>query len=394
MVGYRLMSVFDVFRMKKRNAAPVALWLTDTECPVGYVPMDKCPEIVTACRKIASLIGSITIYLKNNTADGDVRIINELSRAIDIEPMPNMTRSTWMEAIVMNLLLYGKGNSIVIPHTYQGYLESLEPISADRVTFLPEGRREYKVAIDGRARPSQSVLHFVYNPDKTYLWKGQGMTVVLKDLAQNLKQAATTEQAFMRSEYKPSIIVKVDALTDEFASPEGRAKLIESYIKPAHPGDPWLIPAEQFSIEQVKPLTLADLAISDTVTMDKKMVAAILGVPPYVVGAGEYNRDEWNMFIQTTVMTICKSISSELTKKLIIKPEWYLEFNVWSLIDYDLQAMSNVLLAGSDRGFVNGDEWRDRMHMSPAGLKDYRVLENYIPTDMSGKQKKLVQDED
>ena len=392
-----MMSVFDFFRKRqKRDMSSVAFWLTDFDdsCPEGYTRLDRNPEIVTACRKIASLIGSITIYLMNNTSDGDVRIVNELSRAIDIEPMPNMTRSTWMEAIVMNMLLYGKGNSIVIPHTFKGYLQSLEPVSADRVSFIPEGYREYKVMVDGISRRSDRVLHFVFNPDKHYLWKGQGVTVILKDLAGNLKQAMETEKAFMRSEYKPSIIVKVDALVDEFSSPEGRSKLIDSYVKPAHKGDPWIIPAEQFSVEQVKPLTLADLAISDTVKLDKKMIAAILGVPAYVVGAGEYRRDEWNNFVQTTVMTICKSIASELTKKLIIKPEWYLQFNVWSLLDYDLQAMSNVLLAGSDRGFVNGDEWRDRMHMSPAGLKEYRVLENYIPTDMSGKQKKLVQDED
>ena len=392
-----MMSVFDFFRKRqKRDMSSVAFWLPDFDdsCPEGYTRLDRNPEIVTGCRKIASLIGSITIYLMNNTSDGDVRIVNELSRAIDIEPMPNMTRSTWMEAIVMNMLLYGKGNSIVIPHTFKGYLQSLEPVSADRVSFIPEGYREYKVMVDGISRRSDSVLHFVFNPDKHYLWKGQGVTVILKDLAGNLKQAMETEKAFMRSEYKPSIIVKVDALVDEFSSPEGRSKLIDSYVKPAHKGDPWIIPAEQFSVEQVKPLTLADLAISDTVKLDKKMIAAILGVPAYVVGAGEYRRDEWNNFVQTTVMTICKSIASELTKKLIIKPEWYLQFNVWSLLDYDLQAMSNVLLAGSDRGFVNGDEWRDRMHMSPAGLKEYRVLENYIPTDMSGKQKKLVQDED
>lgn len=392
-----MMSVFDFFRKRqKRDMSSVAFWLPDFDdsCPEGYTRLDRNPEIVTACRKIASLIGSITIYLMNNTSDGDIRIVNELSRAIDIEPMPNMTRSTWMEALVMNMLLYGKGNSIVIPHTFKGYLQSLEPVSADRVSFIPEGYREYKVMVDGISRRSDSVLHFVFNPDKHYLWKGQGVTVILKDLAGNLKQAMETEKAFMRSEYKPSIIVKVDALVDEFSSPEGRSKLIDSYVKPAHKGDPWIIPAEQFSVEQVKPLTLADLAISDTVKLDKKMIAAILGVPAYVVGAGEYRRDEWNNFVQTTVMTICKSIASELTKKLIIKPEWYLQFNVWSLLDYDLQAMSNVLLAGSDRGFVNGDEWRDRMHMSPAGLKEYRVLENYIPTDMSGKQKKLVQDED
>jgi len=43
---------------------------------------------------------------------------------------------------------------------------------------------------------------------------------------------------------------------------------------------------------------------------------------------------------------------------------------------------------------VNGDEWRARINLTPAGLTEYRVLENYIPTDMSGKQKKLVQDGD
>ena len=384
------MSFFNFKKRQKRNNGSIAYWISGGEgCPCGYTPLDKCPEIVTACRRIAQLIGSTTIYLMNNTADGDVRIVNELSRAIDIEPMPNMTRSTWMEAIVMNLLLYGKGNSIVVPHTYQGYIESLEPIAADRVTFQPIGRRDYKVQIDGKERSSSSVLHFVYNPDKEYLWKGQGVTTTLKDIAGNLKQAAETEKAFMSSEYKPSIIVKVDALTDEFSSPEGRQKLLESYAKPARPGDPWLIPAEQFSVDQVKPLTLADLAINDSVTINKKMVAAILGVPAYIVGAGDYNKDEWNAFIQSTVMAICKAIASELTKKLILNPAWYLMFNVWSLMDYDLATVSNVLLAGADRGYVNGDEWRDRMHMSPAGLKDYKILENYIPYDMSGNQKKL-----
>ena len=390
MVGRDMMPFFNFRKKQKRSNGSIAYWIGGGEgCPCGYTTLDKNPEIVTACRKIAQLIGSTTIYLMNNTTDGDVRIINELSRAIDIEPMPNMTRSTWMEAIVMNLLLYGKGNSIVVPHTYQGYLESLEPIAADRVGFMPIGRRDYKVQIDGKERSSSSVLHFVYNPDKEYLWMGQGVTTSLKDIANNLKQATETEKAFMASEYKPSIIVKVDALTDEFSSPEGRQKLLDSYAKPARAGDPWLIPAEQFSVEQVKPLTLADLAINDSVTINKKMVAAILGVPPYIVGAGDYNKDEWNAFIQSTIMSICKAIASELTKKLILNPSWYLMFNVWSLMDYDLSTVSNVLLAGADRGYVNGDEWRDRMHMSPAGLKEYKILENYIPYDMSGNQKKL-----
>lgn len=388
------MKLFKRFN-KTRDRTNVGLWLRDGDiCCTGYTSLDHNPEIMTACRKIAQLIGATTIYLMSNTADGDERIINELSRLIDIEPMSTMTRQTWMEGIVMNLLLYGRGNAVVVPHTYGGYIQSLEPISAERVSFQPIGYRDYKIQIDSVPRDPSSILHFVYNPDKTYLWKGRGVNVSLRDIADNLKQAAKTEKAFMASEYKPSIIVKVDALTEEFSSPEGRDRLLESYVKPSETGQPWLIPAEQFDVTQVKPLTLADLAINDTVQLDKRMVAAILGVPPFVVGVGEYNKDEWNAFINSTIMTLCKSIAAELTKKLIINPAWYLQFNVWSLRDYDLKTVSDVLLAGADRGYVNGDEWRDRMHMSPAGLKEYHVLENYIGWEYVNKQKKLVQNED
>lgn len=375
---------------KRSRSTPIALWLNDSDlCCPGYTKLSDNPEIQTACLRIAELIGSMTIHLIANTDKGDTRIINELSRMIDITPNGNMTRMQWMTSIVMNMLLYGKGNAIVVPHTYEGMLRSLEPISASRVSFEPIGYRDYRVNIDGVSRDPANLMHFAYNPDSTYLWKGQGVTVTLKDVANNLKQAQKTENAFMASEWKPSIIVKVDALTDEFASPEGRQKLLESYVKPSQNGEPWLIPAEQFSVEQVRPLTLADLAINDTVTLDKKTVASVIGVPAFLLGVGEFKRDEWNSFIQTKVRAIALIIEQELTRCLILNPKWYLHLNYWSLIDYDITAVSQVMLAGADRGFVNGDEWRDRMHMAPAGLKEYKVLENYIPYDMSGNQNKL-----
>ena len=77
----------------------------------GYTSLDQNPEIITACRTIAELIGSMTIHLMANTDKGDTRVINELSRAIDINPISTMTRSHWMEAIVMNLLLHGEGKN-------------------------------------------------------------------------------------------------------------------------------------------------------------------------------------------------------------------------------------------------------------------------------------------
>ena len=374
-----------------------ALWLSGDEiCYPGYTRLCDIPEIQTACLRIAELIAGMTIYLMENTSEGDKRIVNELSRKIDIEPCDTMTRMQWMTAIVMNMLLYGKGNSVVVPHTYKGILQSLEPIAASRVEFQPKANsyREYRILIDNQPRDPADVMHFAYNPDPTYLWKGRGVTVTLKDIAGNLKQAERTKSAFLSSEWKPSVIIKVDSTSEIFRDKEKRDKFLESYIRPTVEGAPWLIPAEQIQVETVKPLTLADLAIKDTVELDKRTVASVVGVPPYLLGVGEFDREEWNSFVQTRIKTIAQIIQQEMTRALIVSPKWYLILNYWSLVDYDLKTVSDVLLAGSDRGFVNGDEWRDRMHMAPAGLTEYRVLENYIPSDMSGKQKKLIQEGD
>lgn len=373
---------------------PIALWFTDGDeitCK-GYTSLADNPEIMAACHKIAELIGSLTIYLMANTERGDQRVINELSRKIDIDPEMHMTRSTWVQAIVMNLLLYGKGNSIVVPHTYKGNIVNLEPIGAARVGFQPIGYRDYRVIIDGKSKDPESVLHFVYNPDKLYLWKGKGLTVVLKEIANNLAQATETETAFMSSKWKPSIIVKVDALTEEFSNPQGRKKLLESYVKSADVGEPWLIPAQQFDVEQVKPLSLADLAIADTVKLNKQTIAAILGVPPFLLGVGEYNKAAWNNFVNNTVKPICLSIQQELTKKLIISEKMYLKFNVLSLLDWDIQTIYEVFGGLADKGIVTPNEVRDRIGLNQLdGLDELRILENYVPVDRIGDQKKLLQ---
>lgn len=364
----------------------------DTLTCQGYTSLAHNPEILTGVNKIAKLIGSMTIHLMQNTADGDIRVRNELSRKIDINPNSNMTRSSFIQWIVNTMYLYGDGNAVVYPQFRRGYLRDLKPIPSAMTAFIPEGMWDYKVLINGEEYDPDEVLHFVLNPGNYYPWKGQGLQVALKDVANNLKQAAATEKGFMQSKWKPSIIVKVDALTEEFSSPEGRSRLLAEYIDTSEVGEPWMIPAEQFSVEQIKPLSLSDLALSDMVTLDKKTVASILGVPPFVLGVDEFKREEWNNFINSTIMPIAKMIEQELTKKLLYSPEYYFRFNPRSLYNYELRDMAAIADDQYVRGIMTRDEVRDWIGLPPASEEDdLIILENYIPVGMIGDQKKLVQ---
>lgn len=383
------------FRKRTKSKIGIVIGGKDDgiEC-TGYTSLENCPEVQTAARIIAGLVGSMTIHLMSNTEQGDVRITNELSRMIDITPMPNMTRSTWAQSFVKTMLLGGRGNAIVLPHTENGYLRKLEPIAASRVGFDPHGYSDYDVLIDGiRYRPDD-VLHFVYNPDPTYLWRGQGVQISLMDVANNLKQAAATTKGFMESKWKPSVIVRVDAMTEELQSPKGREEILKKYIESEEAGQPWIVPGEQIGVETIKPLTLKDLAISDTVEIDKRMVAAVFGMPAFLLGVGEYDQKAWNSFVQNVIRQIAQSIAQELTRKLILSPQWYLKFNALSLMNWDLKTVADVFCTMGDRGYVDGNEARDQLGLSPReGLDELRILENYIPASMSGQQSKLVGNE-
>lgn len=364
----------------------------DISC-AGYTSLDQDPTILTACQAVAGLVGLISWHIMENSDNGDRRIKNELSRKIDIDPNSFLTRSDFYEAIAMNMLLYGNGNAVVRPHTENGYLRDLEVVPMDRVSFIPDDLMGYGywILIDGIKYSPKDLLHFRLHPDKHYPWKGTGIKVAIKDIAQNLKQAAHTEKNYLASEYKPPLIVKVQAMGEEFQSPEGRKKIAQDYLKTEKDGEPWIIPAEQMDVESVKPLTLNDLAISDTVRLNKETAAAIVGVPSFLVGVGDFKKDEYNNFIQTTVKEIVEKIQQVMTKGLILSPNWYIKGNVWALLDWDLQQITSVFTAMGDRGWVTGNEARDRINLEPKeGLDELKVLENYIPASMSGNQSKLT----
>lgn len=383
----------DEPRGQKRGAAA---WLCsseayDTLTCQGYVSLANNPEIAAGVDTIARLVGSMTIHLME-CRDGDaVRIQNELSRKIDINPNQYMTRAAFIHWIVRTMYLEGNGNAVVWPKTRRGIIQDLTPVPPSFVSFIPDGWG-YRVVIAGQEYRPDKVLHFALNPDSLYPWLGTGYRVSLADVANNLKQAAATQKGFMASKWKPSLIVKVDALTDEFSSPEGRQRLLEQYAMSGQAGEPWMIPAEQFSVEQVKPLTLSDLALDAMVTLDKRTVAAVLGIPAFVLGVGEFDRDAWNNFINTTIMPLARGIEQELTKKLLLSPEWFFRFNNWSLFSYSITELVSAGAEMVDRMALRRNEWRGWLNLPPdPEMDELLALENYLPADRLGDQGKLVQ---
>nr|DAD58473.1 MAG TPA: portal protein [Caudoviricetes sp.] len=386
-------SFFKRFRSRDKPQSRVCMcdvqgW-KDMTCS-GYTDLAHNPEICAAVDRIASLIGSMTIYLMQNTDGGDVRVKNGLSRVVDIEPNEYMGRSNFIQWIVKTMLLDGRGNAVVLPKTRKGLLKRLDPIPSAFVSFVEYGERSYKISISGKEYDPKDVLHFAINPDSYYPWKGTGYSIALADVANNLKQAASTEKGFMQSEWKPSLIVKVDAMIDEFSSPEGRAKLLDEFASSNKAGEPWLIPAEQFSVEQVRPLTLSDLALADFVKLDKTTVATILGVPPFVLGVGEFKRDEWNNFISSRIMPVAQILEQEFSRKLLYSPDFFFRFNVRSLYNYSLEETIKAGAEMVDRMAMTRNEWRSWIGLPPSeGMDELLALENYIPVDRLGDQKKL-----
>jgi HK97 family phage portal protein len=277
-----------------------------------------------------------------------------------------------------------------IPHYTGNKLDDIEPIPQSKCSIL-DLEYGYRIQIRGRYFEHDELLHFVHNPDPERPWHGRGHTVSLRGVATQLARARGTAAALMESP-APSIIVKVDGLTEEFASPEGRKKLSEQYLDSSERGRPWFIPAEAFAIEKVAPLNLNDLAIIDSINLDKRAVASIVGVPPFLVGVGDFDQEEYNAFIRFIVLPIARAIEQELTQKLLISPNWYFRFNPRSLYAYSYAEMGEVNCNLVDRAIIDRNEARDSLGYDPRdGLSELAVLENYIPYTKIGEQKKLEQ---
>ena len=394
------MGLKDFFKRKKSRAEPTkrSAWgLVDNETygfslsAGGYRTLSSDPTVRMCVDKVADLVSNMTIYLMESGDNGAVRIQDQLSRKIDITPCTGMTRKSWVKVIVRTMLLEGDGNAVVMPTYRDGLIEDLIPLPPSTVTFNVGSAVEdyYSIAYNGKEYQPDELVHFNLNPDPRYIWKGQGYRLALKDIVSTIEAGDAVTQEFLNGRYMPSVIIKADADNDEMMTAEGREKLFKKYMS-TKPGEPWVVPNGLLDITTVKPLSLKDIAVSDAITLDKKAAAALIGVPAYVVGCGDFNEKEYNNFIKDKILSIAKTIEQTLTRDLLLSPSRYFQCNIRSLYSYDLKTLSSVGKEMYSSGLMMGNEVRDWINLSPLdGLDELVILENYIPADRIGDQSKL-----
>lgn len=385
--------------IRQRDAPRAVGIVTQTDWDLlfagGYVPLYSCPEVSMCVDAIADLVSNMTLRLMRNTDTGDVRVVNGLSRAIDIMPNAYQNRKAFVYNIVSTLLTVGNGNCVVMPKfDADGNLLSLVPARPSSVMFddLPDGG--YKIRVGQTVYSPDEVLHFAINPDPERPWIGRGRSVSLSSIVDCINQANATKTALQKSP-APSIVMKVDGLTEDLSTRDGRQKLIDRFVDSNDKGVPWIIPAEMMELQQIKPLTVSDLAIKENLELDIKRIAGIYRVPAFMVGVGDFNRDEYDNFITTTVMSIAQVIEQELTRKLLYSPDYHITFNPRSLHSYSITELVSAGKELVDRMAMRRNEWRDWLGLSPdEDMEELLALENYIPADRLGDQKKLKGEED
>ena len=382
-------------RKKKRSSGTVSVGLLPSSpgivIPEGYHSLMEAPEVTAAAWKVAGLISSVTLKTYKNTPAGDVRVRDALAKKVDIAPWSLGTRTTFIDWVVQTMLI--KGEAFALPSTSYGLLADITPMPSAKAQLRPDGK-PYEVVWNGLAFAPDEVLHYRLHADLKNPWKGASPQVALQQVVDSILQTAATKQAYMSSEYKPPLIVAVHSDAD-LSTPEEREAFAKAYLKRDKPGDVLVIPSDLLEVKEAKPLSLTDLAIKDGIELDKKTVASLLDIPAFILGVGSFNKDEYDNWIRSRLVPICKVIEQESTKKLLLSPERYFKFSTLRLYSYGIDVLASIGRENYKAGLMTGNEVRDWQELSPLdGLDKLVMLENYIPSDKIGDQKKLVQKEE
>lgn len=396
------MGFFDRFNRTKKRNKQVEYFDTSGQdgwvIQGGYTSMNKNSDVQLCVNKIADIVSSMSIALMQNVDNGDIQINNGLSRIVDIQPNRYQTRKTFYQTLIREAFLKGDGNAVAIPNFQYSdgvpYLKDLEILDMSQVSFY-ETPESYQIRYKNSVYAPDEVLHFVFNPSRDNHLIGEGYAPILKEILENVAQGNATKNSFFKQP-KPSLLIGVNSDSEVLQDDEINS-VRDSYTKSMENGKPWLIPAEEIMVHQIKPLSLRDLAINESLEIERTTIASGFGVPPFMVGIGKFDRDEFNNFISTSIQNIAEVIQQELTKKLLYSERMYFKFKNRSLLQYSLTELIAFAKDTKALGILNGNEARKLFDYSPVDLEamnDYTTLENYIKVQDLEKQKKLMQEQE
>jgi HK97 family phage portal protein len=347
----------------------------------GYTSIDRNPEVNLCINIISNLVASMTIFLMENTENGDKRVKNALSNKIDRNPNNLTGRYNFIDSIIRELIL--TGNAIVLIEnegmSREGIplLKNLIPIPQNLVIY--QGNQvEYEIFINNKKVDKDNVLHFKIGTTTEKSWLGNSFNDILNGLVENLTQAQKTKVHFYKNP-KPSLLLKIDGNVEGMDKKEGRTKIAQKYLETTERGEPYVIPADMLELTTITPQTLKDLAINEGISVDRSFLAKILGIPTFLIGVGEFNEVEYNNFISTTILKFAKILEQELTEKLLYAENLYFKFNIRSLMAYNASEMRSTAESLIKLGIGNGDEARIALGYEAIGLTDINILENFIP---------------
>lgn len=389
------MGIRDIFKRSDEpsTSSKMGYYMTEDAKSLlvgGYTRLSDSPEVLTAVNTIADLVSNMTIQLMKNGDKGDTRVKNDLSRLVDIKPNNYQTRKSFIFWIVKSMML--TGNAVVMPLTRNGKTIELRPLADNKIRFYYDDKNDFDYVIKYKEKDyaPDSLLHFVLNPKDDLPWMGSSYRVSLSDVTHNLRQASATKRSFMSSEYMPSLVMLIDSDAD--LDEDERQKFEEKYLKRKDKNKPLLLPDGLVNFQTIKPLTLEDLAIHESIKVDKQTVASILGIPAFVLGVGTYSKDEWNNFINTKIMSIAQIIQQTLNK-LIVDEDQYFNFNPRSLYNYSLVEQVNAITNLVKVNTLRRNEGRNWLGLAPdEEMDDLIVLENYLLQQDLSKQGKLNKD--
>lgn len=361
-------------RSKSIRSEPLNYMIYNDFGNSGYYPI----EFERAVETIGGLLGALTLQVWQSKGNTKERLKNAKSYWLDIEPVRGATRLEWTKKVVRTM--YERGVCFV----------SVETDSAgNQLKILDDAL----VQTDGTVRCYKQNVVYKATDLLRFSVGTKPALEALKQTNDNLRMAAALKARFLKNSFIPKMVVKVDvdmsALTDEN---DKRLKVLQNVIaRSSESGQPIVFEQGFAEIQELKGRTYDELGLDVALKDEQLKVAAFFGLPAFLVGAGSFDREEYNLFIKTTFMTLVRMFEQQLSRVFASK-DVYVKYNTERLLSIDLSEQMSFVSECLAQGIMTPNEARQKLGLTPStakGMNDFRILENYVPVSQLGDQAKL-----